>query len=581
MKDVVIPERLAPGQGPHACTPYQFYPFGPDTRKYDKSYTWAVVHTDQFLKVPKLGWPTHIRDVSGGRNGISNAKRAIYFLKELHGTALAPELFDYWRCTGTPYFTILEDAVGVRLPQYVKAHNNEIPTWVLVAIESKSLVIGRRGIVHNSATADNWIVNDKTYSVVLADWGNAVDEADNDYSHLAVTDEHYMDLSKHPRLVPYATLFQAEKSLQQHIRQDGWTVQFQPGWSESAELPARIRSQLESLVVHAPIDPFANDLAPTLGQQLRQRQAMQPQPSPQRVPFAPGVWPRAAEATPAPSMDVSTPVTVMLPTIAPEDKSECTKTLWKVGPRFAKGSWGDVYEVTTSGAIKEPGTTGKFCVKIVDMMGPKAAYGRKAQQAMTNTDREVFFLIELRSHGIVPFLYDSWFCATNMSLYVVMERLPETVWDYVRTSNGVMPQWVWQKIRHVAITVGQMGILHGDAKLDNWLIDERKRRVVLTDWGYATDFREWRLDAPKMLGWLRTNIGCEFTDDPELVLYHTLFDIERSIRYKRVTVEGGMISPIPPGVYRRLRQLCNSDEYARRFDDSNDSESTQPPSSSD
>lgn len=233
----------------------------------------------------------------------------------------------------------------------------------------------------------------------------------------------------------------------------------------------------------------------------------------------------------------------------------CLQGRWRAGKKLGSGSWGAAFVVTRIPGSDAPklGERGAVLKVTRLRLDPE-----DRAMARYGAERDAFFLEMLNDTGMVPRFYDAWVC--DGSAYMVLERWPMDLGTYMHRTKGVVPEWVLMQMHGIALMLGEAGIVHGDAKPDNWLIDPAAYEVVINDFGYATDYREWRLDAPKHWGWLYAHHRCRFTKDPELVKYFTLFDTELGLIEFGARHENGAPftgwKTIDPKMRRRLNALC-------------------------
>lgn len=186
----------------------------------------------------------------------------------------------------------------------------------------------------------------------------------------------------------------------------------------------------------------------------------------------------------------------------------------------------------------------------------------------TQVTREIFFLSELRNEFYTPKLLDYWFCPALDTYYIVEDAPGMSLVDYVNAQKTTpkLPVGILEQMRNVAMSIGQMGIVHNNARVENWFIDPHTLTVTLLDWGEAIEYREHLARDVRDRSRQVRPPGHNFTaiGDPEFALYATLVQLEVSLQRQSgwVTLPGHPwtgFDGIPPRVRSHFSVLRMTD----------------------
>lgn len=163
------------------------------------------------------------------------------------------------------------------------------------------------------------------------------------------------------------------------------------------------------------------------------------------------------------------------------------------------------------------------------------------KDAIEELDRESYFLEKLKQSGISPRLREKWCCVEHC--YQVVERFDcdfdeqatqqYAAWPLSTTFNRKFPQ-LKTKSYGLVIFPNQLnelitiltrlsniyGIMHGDAKLTNFLYDKKHDRIVAADFGLSGDFLRYQ----PIFGWTHVALGLP-KHVPTNLKYRTYFNL--------------------------------------------------------
>lgn len=141
-------------------------------------------------------------------------------------------------------------------------------------------------------------------------------------------------------------------------------------------------------------------------------------------------------------------------------------------------------------------------------------------------ERELYFLNKLKQRtgtGISPQVREKWCCEDHC--YQVVERFdcdfdlqatqqfkawpPSTALTQLfpqlktRSLGLVIFHWQLEQLKHIVQTLSEHGIIHGDAKLTNFLYRKQTDTIVAADFGLSGDFQTYE----PIFGWTHVALG--------------------------------------------------------------------------
>lgn len=224
---------------------------------------------------------------------------------------------------------------------------------------------------------------------------------------------------------------------------------------------------------------------------------------------------------------------------------------WVLGAKLGEGSFGSV-RIACKPPHCRKGTPSRYVMKISIL---------QTHSDVQTAERDVFFLTELQHSGMVPRIVDSWLCGRQA--FMVLERFDGDLYHYLKKHKRVLPKWMLDQVRKIALKLGTMGVYQGDSKLDNWFYNMAERRVVLGDFGFAgvvTGTEKSNAPATvKKLGWSWAgHLRCKLPQrlSSKYVRYLTLWDVEQDLMDSVKGFRGFGNTVIPREVRQVYRKLC-------------------------
>lgn len=154
-------------------------------------------------------------------------------------------------------------------------------------------------------------------------------------------------------------------------------------------------------------------------------------------------------------------------------KTECVRE-WQRLKTLGKGSFGTVSQVCENGDAKKC----KYVMKIQTVVGHINA-------------REPYFLglVNKLAPNIAPKMHSHWQCGTPLKMFIIMDlyssdldkmvKDPKFGWHVELTENELLRMFA------ICEVLGELNIVTGDQKPNNFLIDNRTGHVVFSDYGLA------------------------------------------------------------------------------------------------
>jgi serine/threonine protein kinase len=219
-----------------------------------------------------------------------------------------------------------------------------------------------------------------------------------------------------------------------------------------------------------------------------------------------------------------------------KDPKECVPDGYVIQRTIGKGSSGDVL-----GVCKDSNCD--LVLKVSRL---------NKQQDYDIYERDVFFSKMLSGSGISPKYVEAWVCAGRG--YMVSERWDGDILSYIKHNQWEMPSWMYEAIINVINKLTDMGICHGDLKFDNMLYSEQRKAVVINDFGYSFDYKNYF--PLKTTGWLGFRSGCIPPDsyNPKFNLWNMHRYLERVSKSLKIVSSDGTSSP-----YRGVQGLSLTD----------------------
>jgi hypothetical protein len=196
-----------------------------------------------------------------------------------------------------------------------------------------------------------------------------------------------------------------------------------------------------------------------------------------------------------------TSITVAVPT---PDRPTCMKEYVKL-KQLGKGQYGEVLEVCKDGELSDNKCSHKYALKITN---------GEDENDLETSKRDPYFLRMLANEKldgqyIVPRVYDAWLCHDEgntravydsdeeedeeepyNNLFVVMDRWDGDMEHYAKDSFSKKDKWVYGRSEllrmfRLAARLGQLGIMHGDLKPDQYLERDLGGEISVTDFGFS------------------------------------------------------------------------------------------------
>lgn len=163
-------------------------------------------------------------------------------------------------------------------------------------------------------------------------------------------------------------------------------------------------------------------------------------------------------------------------------RDDCQRNYYQ-GKELGSGLYGTVHE-----ACKDKPCRGKSASRYVIKVSLLIAPGGKKidNELLQNAYHDYYFMSQLQSTGLVPKVYDFWFCDNSMA-FLVMERMDKNFADVLEHQNQHMTLAQERRLRHILATLNSLEIIHDDIRAPNMMV--KGNQLYLIDFGRAGNFQ--------------------------------------------------------------------------------------------